>query len=84
MEMIKVVNCSKCGNEITRDRFNISFILERQDFPPSGDWQESVDRYLNDICPNCTHKIMKAVHQIFDTSEEQKKVNEWLELFEEG
>lgn len=61
-----MVNCSKCGAEIIRDRYNISFILERQDFPPSGNWQKSLDRYMADVCPKCANKVMKVVHRLFD------------------
>ncbi|OLS23269.1 MAG: hypothetical protein HeimC3_26100 [Candidatus Heimdallarchaeota archaeon LC_3] len=55
--MPRVINCSFCGNKITRDRYNIAHVLERQDSPPNGDWQKSIDSYKEDVCPNCQRLI---------------------------
>ncbi len=60
-----MVKCSRCPDEITRDRTNLSFIIERQDFPPDGEWQESVDRHLSGLCPNCAEKLIQDVHILF-------------------
>ena len=53
------LKCSICEKLITKDRYNISHVLERQDFPPNGDWQELTDFYLENVCPNCQERITK-------------------------
>ncbi len=59
------INCRKCGTEIRRDRYNIYLVLERQDAPPSGEWQKSTDRTIEDICPSCENEMVKKIHAIF-------------------
>ena len=51
------LNCSICEKEINIDRYNITYELERQDFPNKSNWQKSVDLYLENICSNCQSTI---------------------------
>jgi hypothetical protein len=45
--------CSICKTEIIKDRCNVDFVIERQDFPFETDWQSSSDFNKPDICFKC-------------------------------
>lgn len=48
-----MVNCSFCGNEIRRDRFNFVLKIERQDIPRKSNWQTSYESAREDVCAKC-------------------------------
>lgn len=52
-----MVDCSFCKKEITKDRYNFSLEVERQDIPLESDWQKSYDWTREDVCSKCFTKI---------------------------
>lgn len=59
-----LVNCKFCKNKITRDRYSIYLVLERQDFPPSGRWQKSTERTTENVCADCEIRIVQYFDEI--------------------
>lgn len=55
--MAPKLNCQICDKEIIKDRYNISYVLERQDFPYQSKWQQSTDVFLENVCSECQRKI---------------------------
>ena len=53
-----MVNCQFCEKEITRDLYNLSLDLERQDFPEESEWSKSTYDYRENICLKCANLIM--------------------------
>jgi hypothetical protein len=66
------VNCSFCGNEIKRDRYNLTLKIERQDHPPSGNWSKGYDFPREDICKDCVKEITRYYGHILDNIRKNK------------
>lgn len=52
------LECSFCGKEITKDVFNISVDVERQNIPKESKWDKSNEIYREYICPKCYNLII--------------------------
>lgn len=75
----KMVNCSFCGKLITKDRYNIAHVLERQDIPNESDWQKSTDFYREDVCPKCQELITQYCYNFMERLRENKgDINKFL------
>lgn len=61
-----MVNCSFCGSEIRRDRYNLFLDWERQDSVPSGNLQKGILHYREGVCPKCFDIVDKMFRLIVD------------------
>lgn len=67
-----IIKCSMCKKTILRDRYNLSWVLERQDDPGKSDWQKSTDMYRENVCPRCQQIISQYVHGFLEYFREHK------------
>lgn len=66
------MKCSICEKPIIKDRYNFALEIERQDFPPSGNWSKSYSVPTEDSCSKCFNLIQSYLQHIRDNIRKNK------------